>query len=151
MLNFERVIRRGEVFMAKRDELLRYARENRKHPTKSEMAMWAVLRNKQLSELKFRRQHVIEPYVVDFACRAKMLIVEIDGGYHEFSGNADQERQSYLEDRGWRVLRFMSDDVESNAESVLTVIVESLRLEHQFVRRKYAPSGMIKGKNCPME
>ena len=142
--------------MANRDELLRFAQENRQNPTKSEQILWKLLRNQQLSDLKFRRQHVIEPYIVDFACISKMLVVEIDGGYHEFIGQEDRVRQSFLESQGWVVLRFASDEVESNDVGVLEVLLKTLSLENRFNRTKHAPSGMMKpqvrgtkGKNLP--
>ena len=59
--------------------------------------MWSVLRAKQLCGLKFRRQHPIEPWIADFACPQKMLVVEIDGGYHDNVVDADLKRQKQLE------------------------------------------------------
>ena len=133
--------------MPTRQELLRFARENRQKATKSELLLWRLLKNQQLSKLKFRRQHVIEPYVVDFACISEKLILEIDGDYHEFTSDEDAKRQRFLESLGWRVLRFSSEEVESNTEAVLAVVMKTLAIELQYDRKEYMPSGMMKPRN----
>ena len=75
------------------------ARSLRKRQTVSEGLLWSLLRAKQLCGLKFRRQHPIEPWIVDFACRERMLVVEIDGGYHDNVVENDLKRQEHLESR----------------------------------------------------
>ena len=60
---------------------------------------------------KFRRQHSIDPYIVDFVCLERKLIIELDGGCHECVGERDLERQRYLETLGFRVVRFTNEDV----------------------------------------
>ena len=72
------------------------ARSLRKTQTVSEGLLWSVLRGRQLCGLKFRRQHPIEPWIVDFACPEKMLVVEIDGGYHDDVVETDLKRQAQI-------------------------------------------------------
>src|SRR6056297_2221334 len=90
------------------------ARALRKTQTRSEGLLWSVLRAKQLCGLKFRRQYPIETWIVDFACPEKMLIVEVDGGYHDHVTEADLKRQQKLEALGWKVIRFSDAEVEED-------------------------------------
>ena len=83
-------------------------RSLRKSQTTSEGLLWSVLRAKQLCGLKFRRQHRIEPWIVDFACPQKMLVVEIDGGYHDNVVDDDLKRQKHLEALGWKVIHSLT-------------------------------------------
>ncbi len=83
-----------------------FRRRRRKQSTPSEGLLWSILRAKQLCGLKFRREYSIEEWVVDFACVAKMLVVEIDGDYHDGTIEQDMERQRELERLGWEVFRF---------------------------------------------
>lgn len=84
-------------------ELIRRARELRQRQTKAESLLWSVLRAKRLCNKKFRRQHPVNPFVADFACCELALIVEIDGGYHDYQCEDDARRQNFLEAQGWRV------------------------------------------------
>ncbi len=117
------------------------ARSLRKTQTTSEGLLWSILRAKQLCGLKFRRQHPIGPWIVDFACHEKMLVVEIDGGYHDDIVNVDLRRQRYLEALGWKVVRFTDKDVEDDAEAVARAIAAGLMLPYEFQRRKSTGSG----------
>jgi len=74
--------------------------------TDAEQKLWQNLRNRQLGGFKFRRQHPIGPYIVDFVCLEKRIIVEADGGQHASDKNADISRDDYLKKKGYRVLRF---------------------------------------------
>ena len=80
--------------------MVELARELRRRPTPAEELLWAGLRKRQAKGLKFRRQHPIGPYIVDFYCAALRLVVEIDGGYHRERGEEDAERSAYLRERG---------------------------------------------------
>ena len=84
------------------------ARTLRRHATEAENKIWYFLRNRRLKGYKFTRQHIIEPYIVDFICRDKKIIIELDGGQHadENAVLYDQERTQYLEGQGYKVLRF---------------------------------------------
>ena len=98
------------------------ARELRRTMTESERLLWSHLRNRQLGGLKFRRQHPIGPFIVDFYCAAKRLVVEVDGRIHEGQGDRDAVRTENLEEHGYRVIRFRNERVLADVESVLTDI-----------------------------
>ena len=118
------------------------ARSLRENETPSEGLLWSILRAKQLCGLKFRRQHPIGPWITDFACPAKMLVVEIDGGYHDETAEEDLSRQKYLESLGWTVIRFTAEDVEQDAEAVGRAIAKELNIPYEFKKRKATGSGM---------
>ena len=118
------------------------ARSLRRTQTVSEGLLWSMLRARQLCGLKFRRQHPIEPWIVDFACPQRMLVVEIDGGYHDNVVDDDLKRQAHLEALGWKVIRFRDKDVEANAEAVGRAIAKELDLAYEFSPRKATGSGM---------
>jgi leucyl-tRNA synthetase len=120
------------------------AQSLRKTQTISEGLLWSVLRANQLCGLKFRRQHPIEPWIVDFACPQKKLVVEIDGGYHNNVVENDLKRQKHLEELGWKVIRFTDKEVEEDAEVVARAIASELNLPYQFKPRKASGSGMKK-------
>ncbi len=94
--------------------------------TDAEQLLWRHLRNRQLSGFKFRRQHEIGHYIVDFACAETLLIVELDGGQHADQVVYDERRTLQLQAMGYRVLRFWNNDVLLDIESVLTVILDVL-------------------------
>lgn len=99
-------------------------RTMRANPTPYERRLWHFLRQRPLG-FKFRRQVPIDRFVVDFACFAARLVVEVDGRFH-----ADQEhdlaREARIAERGWRILRFWNEDVWTNAEGVLSDITAHL-------------------------
>lgn len=99
---------------------LGYARSLRKESTDAERKLWQHLRSGQIEGMKFRRQHPIPPYIADFCCIDKMLIVELDGGQH--SEETDARRTHWLQSRGWQVLRFWDNDVLLNTDSVIEAI-----------------------------
>jgi very-short-patch-repair endonuclease len=100
------------------------AREMRHQPTPAEDALWKHLRGRRLSGAKFRRQHAIDRFIVDFVCIEQQLIVEVDGFIHEVPEQQmrDDLRQRHLEGMGYRVLRFTNDEVLRSVEVVLEVI-----------------------------
>ena len=103
------------------------ARRLRKTPTDAEMRLWAVLRRRQIEGARFRRQAPIGPYVVDFACFAERLVVEVDGGQHAHQQDRDTARTAWLETQGFRVLRFWNHEVLGNIEGVAERIAGALR------------------------
>ncbi len=103
----------------------RLQRRLRQDQTSSEARLWDRLRGRGLA-VKFRRQHPIPPYVVDFACVEPRLIVELDGGVHRLREAEDMERQMTLQDAGWRVLRFTNEEVWSDTDGVLQRIKAAL-------------------------
>lgn len=106
--------------------LLGFAREMRHQPTSPEAFMWNVLRNRRFANLKFRRQQVIEPYIVDFYCAQIGLVVEIDGLQHSTAKALayDARRTEYLNTQGLEVVRYQNHDVIRQPEMVLAHLWE---------------------------
>ena len=102
------------------------ARNLRKNATDAENRLWSRLRRNQLNGHHFRRQVPIGPYVADFVCAPKKLIVEVDGGQHADRKASDEARTRYLEDEGFCVLRFWNNDVLSNTDGVVETIQATL-------------------------
>ncbi len=100
------------------------ARQLRNDPTQPEKLLWRHLRNSQLCGYKFRRQVAIPPFVADFLCPAKALIVEIDGWTHDEL--ADHRRDAFLRERGYTTARFTNIDVTENLAGVLARIIATL-------------------------
>lgn len=107
--------------------LIEEAKRMRKEPTDAEAALWELLRDKKLGD-KFRRQHLIDDFIVDFVCLSKNLVIEVDGGYHSdpTQKEYDQQRTLYLNEKGFRVIRFTNEEVLGNTEAVLTKIKDIL-------------------------
>ncbi|MCH8113040.1 MAG: endonuclease domain-containing protein [Proteobacteria bacterium] len=103
------------------------ARRLRKTPTDAEQRLWSVLRRRQIEGARFRRQAPIGPYVVDFACLAEKLVVEVDGGQHARQQDRDAARTAWLESQGFHVLRFWNNEVLGNIEGVTERIAGALR------------------------
>jgi very-short-patch-repair endonuclease len=102
------------------------ARQLRRTSTDVERRIWSVLRDRRLSRYKFRRQHPIGPYVVDFACTKHALVIELDGGQHADSAS-DACRTAWLESHGWSVIRFWNNDVLNNTDGVIETILRVLQ------------------------
>ena len=98
------------------------ARFLRKNQTDVEQLLWKHLRNRNLFNYKFRRQFPVEPYIADFACLELKLIIELDGGQHANRINYDDKRSLFLEQRGFKVVRFWNNDVSDNTVGVLEAI-----------------------------
>src|SRR5208282_3327351 len=97
------------------------ARQLRKNSTLAERKLWRYLRSRSIGGFKFVRQEPIGPYVVDFVCRGKRLVVEVDGGQHADS-KRDAVRDRWLVDHRYRVLRFWHNEVLGNIEGVWDTI-----------------------------
>ena len=107
-------------------KLIKRARTLRINHTEAEARLWSRLRNRSLDGFKFRRQIAVDPFIVDFLCSEAMLIVELDGGQHAEQTDADARRTTYLEERGYRVLRFWNNDVLSNTDGVREIVLKEL-------------------------
>ncbi|MPZ55600.1 MAG: DUF559 domain-containing protein [Rhizobiales bacterium] len=105
-------------------EIVAKERRLRRQQTDAERVIWFAVRDRRLGGFKFVRQEGIGPYVVDFVCREKMLIVEIDGGQH-VENPRDAKREAFLQAEGYRVLRLWNNDVLSNREGVVSVILDA--------------------------
>ena len=102
------------------------ARQMRKEPTRSESLLWSALRNRRLASRKFRRQHPVGRFILDFYCQEERLAVEVDGPVHETQRQADGERQQILESMGIRFLRLSAALIESDLPAALAAIEEAL-------------------------
>ena len=120
----------------------------RKNQTVTEKQLWRYLRNKQLAGFKFRRQHEVGVYIVDFVCPEKRLIVELDGGQHLEQFDYDLKRTGFLERKGYQVIRFWNNEVINELEMVLEEIIrklESLPSPRPFPRRGEGENQTRKG------
>lgn len=109
------------------EQLLKYAKENRKNPTEAESLLWQYLVHEQMG-VHFRFQHPICGYIPDFVCLSRKVIVEIDGGFH-LTGEqpiSGAERTHYLEQEGYRVLKFTKEEVLGDIDRVLEKICNTL-------------------------
>jgi very-short-patch-repair endonuclease len=102
-------------------------RQLRRGATDAERRLWSALRDRRLRGYRFRRQHSIGNFIVDFACTKHRLIVEADGGQH-VENEDDRRRTIWLEDEGWRLLRFWNNDILVNTEGVVLAILQELSL-----------------------
>jgi len=104
------------------------AEKQKENPTEAEIFLWNNLRGKKLEGYKFRRQHIIDQFIVDFVCLKKQLIIEVDGGYHslpevEFS---DKQRTDIFESFGYKVIRFSNEQILNEIEVVLEEVIRVL-------------------------
>lgn len=108
--------------------LKEFAEENRKNPTEAESTLWNALKAKGVG-LKFRRQHIIEDFIVDFYCNEKKLTVELDGGYHRVPEQvmSDEERTARLKELGYTELRFTNEQVLCDIDNVINEIVQAAK------------------------
>ena len=106
------------------------ARKLRQRSTDAELKLWHFLRNRQFLGRKFRRQHPLPPYIVDFVCLEEKLIVELDGGQHLEQIARDEKRTMFLQSLGFRVIRFWNDDVLLKTNSVLEEILRTMTTPH---------------------
>ncbi len=97
-------------------------RELRANSTNAENLLWGALRGRKLLGLKFRRQRPIGPFFADFVCLETRIVIELDGDYHEYVEHRDDERQKYLEQEGYHVMRFENDEVIADVGAVLIAI-----------------------------
>ena len=116
---------RREAVGRRGGSLLPMAKRMRREPTEAERTLWKLLRGKRLFGWKFKRQQPIGRYIVDFVCFESRLIVEADGSQHAES-HADCERDIYLGQQGFRVLRLWNNEILNNPEGVATVIAAAL-------------------------
>lgn len=110
-----------------RKYLKNYRRDLRSNLTISEARLWKALKGSQLDGRKFRRQHSIGNYIVDFFCYSEKLVIEVDGGYHrnESVAEADRIRDSFLKEQGIKVLRVTNEAVQHQ----LGMVLEAIRAE----------------------
>jgi very-short-patch-repair endonuclease len=112
-----------------RIELERRARELRQEATPAEQVLWDALRAGRLDGLKFRRQHPVGRFVLDFYCAAHRLCIEVDGAVHEQQRDRDAARDEALRAHGVRTLRFTNKQVANDLPSVVVAIQAATRQE----------------------
>jgi poly(A) polymerase len=119
-------------------------REKRREPTPAEAKLWKALRRNQLDGLRFRRQHAIDRYIVDFYCPAARLVVEVDGPIHEATETEDLERQEALEKSGLRVVRFSNEEVMERLPGVVERIKQSCsgQADHEVRQTDHRPQSL---------
>jgi very-short-patch-repair endonuclease len=98
------------------------AREMRQDPTPAEKALWEQVRDRKVAGAKFRRQHTIDRFIVDFYCAEARLVIEVDGDIHQYTQEEDAIRQEFLESTGLRVLRFSNQQVLGDMAGVVSEI-----------------------------
>ena len=107
------------------------ARKLRKNLTPQERKLWNILRNHQFYGLEFKRQYPIGDYIVDFICREKKIIIEVDGGQHNETVNVinDDERTAYLNSKGYKVIRFWNNDIDMNLDGVYKELMKLFEIK----------------------
>jgi very-short-patch-repair endonuclease len=123
----------GEVprYLTANTKHYKFLKENQEYlksnMTTAEKILWQRIRNKKLG-YKFRRQHIIDTFIVDFVCLKTNLIIEVDGKIHIYQKDYDSNRTDVLEDLGYRVIRFTNAEVLNNLNEVVSKIKSTLPL-----------------------
>ena len=114
--------------MKRNPKTVRRARENRSEQSRCEEKLWRLLRGRRFLNRKFRREHTIGKYTVDFACPAVKLVIEIDGPSHDDPEQKkfDEARTEYVQQSGWRVIRFTNAEIYEGLEAVEARIAAAL-------------------------
>lgn len=110
-----------------------FARRLRREQTRAERRLWHVLRNRRIGGHKFRRQHPVGPYVADFICFEKKLVIELDGAQHDIPENRayDAVRTKFLEGQGFQVMRFWNHQLDDSLDSVVEAILRAAGCSEQ--------------------
>ena len=111
------------------EDLRAFAREMRGRMTNAEALLWMLLRNRRIAGMKFRRQHPVGRYILDFYCDERKLGIELDGGQHGEAMDYDQQRDRWLQEQGIRVLRFWNNQMLAETEAVMEVIFQTVVTE----------------------
>jgi very-short-patch-repair endonuclease len=110
-------------------KLMEYARKNRRKLTYFEKHFWEMVRDRRYKGLKFRRQHVLEPYIADFYCSDLKLVIELDGPIHHSEASLlyDQRRDDFMRSNGYTVLRFSNEMLIEETERIFDEIDKCVR------------------------
>jgi very-short-patch-repair endonuclease len=108
-------------------EMHERAKNFRREMTPAEKILWKELRTNKLNGLHFRRQQIVHGYFADFYCHQHELIIELDGGVHEFQKVYDAQREEYLRALGFRIIRFTNEEITGNLKGVLQKIVDACK------------------------
>ncbi len=102
--------------------IIQLAQKLRKNMTPAEIILWEMIKDKKISGYKFRNQHPVDRYILDFYCHEKKLAVEIDGHIHDHRKDYDEHRDEYLKSAGIEVLRFSNDEIINNPDKIIEII-----------------------------
>ena len=120
------------------------ARSLRRNMTEAEAVLWSKLRDRQIEGVKFRRQVEIGPFIADFVCLERRLVVEVDGGQHADASEKDAARTAVIAEHGFEVVRFWNSEVLGNTSGVIDAIATALRerspVRHVSRRRTTTPT-----------
>ena len=108
------------------EDIRTWAREMRSRMTDAEALLWMLLRNRRIAGAKFRRQHPVGRYILDYYCVEKKLGIELDGGQHGEAVDYDEHRENWLRSQGIRVLRFWNNQMLAETEAVMEVIYQAV-------------------------
>lgn len=109
-------------------DLIDFAKEHRKQPTKTESLFWWIVRNRKMLWYKFKREHSIWNFILDFYCSELLLWIEIDWWYHSEFQDYDDERTKRLYDNyGIKIIRFTNDEIENNTECVALYLEDIIK------------------------
>jgi len=122
------------------EDIRTYAREMRNKMTDAEALLWILLRNRRIAGAKFRRQHPVGRYILDFYCVEKRIGVELDGGQHSEAVVYDQQRDSWLQAQGIQVLRFWNNQMFMETEAVMEVIYWAVVDNNSGMHRPSSPA-----------
>ncbi len=105
---------------------LKKSRHLRQNMTDAEKKLWRGLRKEQVNESKFRRQFPVGKYIVDFVCLETRLVIEVDGGQHQWQNERDEIRDSWLQSQNFTVVRFWNNEVLENFDGVMAKIMYAM-------------------------
>jgi len=103
-------------------------KELRKNQTPQEIILWAKLRNNQ-TKFKWKRQVSVGPYIADFYCSKKLLVIEVDGSQHLHDRDYDKDREKYFLNLGIKTIRFWNNEIMTNIDEVMKTVIESLEIQ----------------------
>lgn len=108
------------------DIIRTHSKRLRRELTQEERRLWYLLRSRRFDRYKFRRQHPVGHYILDFACCEARLAIELDGGQHDERKAYDQHRTNCLNEQGWTLVRFWNNELWNNEEAVMESILGNL-------------------------
>lgn len=136
----------GVAAKFKSDRAVKTARRMRKNMSPAELKLWFELRQRHLEGSKFRRQAVMGPFIIDFLCHGARLAIELDGGVHRAPDVAlrDNDRQNWIEGRGYKIMRFSNARVLGDASGVADEILVQTRARMRVIQmmREHDPFGV---------
>ncbi len=121
------------MYFGAKPDILEKARALRKNMTEAEKILWERLKNKQILNLRFRRQHPIDIFIADFYCHTVRLVIELDGNIHKMQKEYDEGRTAEMEQFEIKVIRFKNEEIENNIESVIE------KIESTIIQRLKSP------------